>query len=157
MSIEDEDDICICNTRGHGRLLVQCDSCQRWYHLQCIGIRTIAELGRAEDAWFCRSCMTNAFGPPRANTPTHLQFGELQTQRSTNLSIIHSYLIQLMMLYNTPGLFDYDRGGSSLGHFQRRNRERGSEWTRSLSCLPLLTRPLRFWETWWCIYLSGSA
>ena len=89
--------------------------------------------------------MTNAFGPPRANIPTHLQFGEPKTRRSTSLFIIHPYLFQLMMLYNSPGLFDYDRGGSSLGQLQRRNRERLT--VNKVTELPLLTRPLRIGGT----------
>lgn len=48
--------ICICNGMDDGRELVQCDGCQTWYHLSCIGIRSIAELGREDDPWFCRSC-----------------------------------------------------------------------------------------------------
>lgn len=61
---DDEDAvICICNGTDDGRELVQCDGCQTWYHLQCIGIRNIAELGREEDAWFCRSCVTRLRSP----------------------------------------------------------------------------------------------
>lgn len=59
-SSHDEDDdeaVCICNGKDDGRELVQCDACQTWYHLQCIGINNIAELGREEDPWFCRRCV----------------------------------------------------------------------------------------------------
>ncbi|KAG6841545.1 hypothetical protein C0991_009910 [Blastosporella zonata] len=52
----DDEVLCICNGRDDGRELVQCDDCQTWYHLQCIGIRDISELGREEDPWFCRRC-----------------------------------------------------------------------------------------------------
>lgn len=61
--------ICICNGKDDGRELVQCDGCQTWYHLQCIGIRSIAELGREEDAWFCRSCVTRSPSPERPLLP----------------------------------------------------------------------------------------
>lgn len=56
---DDSDDevVCICRGKDDGRELVQCDACQTWYHLQCIGIRTVAELGREEDPWFCRRCV----------------------------------------------------------------------------------------------------
>ncbi|KAF9448847.1 hypothetical protein P691DRAFT_597755 [Macrolepiota fuliginosa MF-IS2] len=55
--------ICICNGKDDGRELVQCDGCQTWYHLECIGIRSITELGREEDVWFCRSCVTRVRSP----------------------------------------------------------------------------------------------
>lgn len=54
---EDDEVVCICNGRDDGRELVQCDACQTWYHLQCIGIKNIAELGKEEDPWFCRRCV----------------------------------------------------------------------------------------------------
>jgi len=65
MEDEDEDVVCICNGKNDGRESVQCDGCQIWYHLQCIGISSIAELGREEDAWFCKSCMTRSPSPER--------------------------------------------------------------------------------------------
>ncbi|KAG2364716.1 hypothetical protein BDR07DRAFT_1400883 [Suillus spraguei] len=52
----DDEIVCICRGSDDGRELVQCDGCHTWYHLQCIGIRSIAELGREEDPWFCSSC-----------------------------------------------------------------------------------------------------
>lgn len=52
----DEEIVCICRGRDDGRELVQCDGCETWYHLQCIGIRNISELGKEEDPWFCRNC-----------------------------------------------------------------------------------------------------
>ncbi|KXN84816.1 Transcription initiation factor TFIID subunit 3 [Leucoagaricus sp. SymC.cos] len=74
---QDKEDtvICICNGKDDGRELVQCDGCQTWYHLECIGIRSIAELGREEDAWFCRSCVTRVRSPSpeRVRMPTVLR------------------------------------------------------------------------------------
>lgn len=58
----DEEAVCICNGKDDGRELVQCDGCHTWYHLQCIGIRNIAELGKEEDPWFCENCMTRSRG-----------------------------------------------------------------------------------------------
>ncbi|KAI0770975.1 hypothetical protein BD413DRAFT_554168 [Trametes elegans] len=56
--IEGEEVICIgCHRGDDGSELVQCDECQTWYHLRCIGIKTIAELGREEDPWFCDACL----------------------------------------------------------------------------------------------------
>ncbi|KAG6878340.1 hypothetical protein C0993_008518, partial [Termitomyces sp. T159_Od127] len=52
----DDEVLCICNGKDDGRELVQCDDCHTWYHLDCIGIRDISELGKEEDPWFCRRC-----------------------------------------------------------------------------------------------------
>ena len=61
---DDEDEVvCICNGKDDGRELVQCDACQTWYHLHCIGIKNIAELGREEDSWFCRGCIARCRSP----------------------------------------------------------------------------------------------
>ena len=61
---DDEDEVvCICNGKDDGRELVQCDNCQTWYHLHCIGIKNIAELGREEDPWFCRGCIARCRSP----------------------------------------------------------------------------------------------
>ena len=55
---EVEDVKCIGCARGDdGTELVQCDLCKEWYHLPCIGIRHVAELGREEDLWFCDACL----------------------------------------------------------------------------------------------------
>ena len=53
---EGDEEVCSCHGVDDGRELVQCDGCQTWYHLQCIGIKNITELGREEDPWFCRAC-----------------------------------------------------------------------------------------------------
>ncbi|KAG2160249.1 uncharacterized protein EDB93DRAFT_1114262 [Suillus bovinus] len=52
----DDEIVCICRGSDDGRELVQCDECHTWYHLQCIGIRSVADLGKEEDPWFCGSC-----------------------------------------------------------------------------------------------------
>lgn len=54
----DEEEICFCRGRDDGRELVQCDACETWYHLQCIGIKSIKELGKEEDPWYCSHCST---------------------------------------------------------------------------------------------------
>ncbi|KAF4607120.1 hypothetical protein EYR38_001178 [Pleurotus pulmonarius] len=51
-----EEVLCVCRGHDDGRELVQCDGCLTWYHLQCIGIKNIAELGREEDPWYCEVC-----------------------------------------------------------------------------------------------------
>jgi hypothetical protein len=52
----EEEATCICNSQDGGRELVQCDSCQTWFHLQCMGIESIAQLGKEEDPWYCYRC-----------------------------------------------------------------------------------------------------
>lgn len=52
----DEEGICFCDRQDDDSDLVQCDACQRWYHLRCIGIRNIADLGNEEDPWYCDRC-----------------------------------------------------------------------------------------------------
>ncbi|EJF55716.1 hypothetical protein DICSQDRAFT_164186, partial [Dichomitus squalens LYAD-421 SS1] len=62
---EVEDVKCIGCARGDdGTELVQCDLCKEWYHLPCIGIRHVAELGREEDLWFCDTCLNLPPAPP---------------------------------------------------------------------------------------------
>ncbi len=55
---DEEEILCICRGRDDGRELVQCDDCRTWYHLECLGIGDIAELGREEDPWYCHNCVT---------------------------------------------------------------------------------------------------
>ncbi|KAH9917392.1 uncharacterized protein BXZ73DRAFT_53365 [Epithele typhae] len=56
---EDVEEVkCIgCRRGDDGSELVQCDECQTWYHLPCIGIKNVAELGREEDPWYCDRCL----------------------------------------------------------------------------------------------------
>ncbi|KAI6022595.1 hypothetical protein EDC04DRAFT_337875 [Pisolithus marmoratus] len=56
--------VCICNEPDDDRDSVQCDACQIWYHLDCIGIRSTSELGREEDPWFCANCAEAKTPPP---------------------------------------------------------------------------------------------
>lgn len=56
--------VCVCQRQDDGRALVQCDACQTWYHLECIGIRSASELGREEDPWFCANCVKVKTPPP---------------------------------------------------------------------------------------------
>lgn len=64
----DSETLCLCQGRDDGRPLVQCDACQTWYHLQCIGIQSTSELGREEDPWFCANC-AEVKTPPPVNIP----------------------------------------------------------------------------------------
>lgn len=51
-----EKTLCICRGTDDGRELVQCDDCKTWFHLECLGIGSVSELGREEDPWFCHDC-----------------------------------------------------------------------------------------------------
>ena len=53
----EDDDFCICEGRVKNRGLVQCNDCERWYHLRCIGVRNPRELGGPNDPWYCSDCM----------------------------------------------------------------------------------------------------
>ncbi|KAI0735899.1 hypothetical protein C8Q76DRAFT_713659 [Earliella scabrosa] len=46
-----------CERGDDGNELVQCDECHTWYHLPCIGIKDVRELGREEDLWYCNKCL----------------------------------------------------------------------------------------------------
>ena len=60
-----EDVECIgCDRGDDGTELVLCDLCNVWYHLACIGIRHVAELGREEDLWYCDRCLQVEPAPP---------------------------------------------------------------------------------------------
>lgn len=54
--VEDEV-VCICRGRDDGRELVQCDDCHVWYHLECIGIGNVEDLGKEDDPWYCSDCL----------------------------------------------------------------------------------------------------
>ncbi|PIL29904.1 transcription factor [Ganoderma sinense ZZ0214-1] len=53
-----------CDRGDDGTELVLCDLCNVWYHLACIGIRHISELGREEDLWYCDRCLEREPAPP---------------------------------------------------------------------------------------------
>ena len=53
----EDGDFCVCEGKVKNRGLVQCDDCERWYHLRCIGVRNAGELGGPHDPWYCTSCM----------------------------------------------------------------------------------------------------
>ena len=53
----EDGDSCVCEGKTKDRGLVQCDDCERWYHLRCIGITDVGELGGPNDPWYCPSCM----------------------------------------------------------------------------------------------------
>jgi len=54
---KEEEIVCICHGKDDGRELVQCDECRTWYHLRCIGIRNVSDLGNEDDPWYCERCL----------------------------------------------------------------------------------------------------
>lgn len=56
----EDEKFCVCEGRVKDRGLVQCDDCERWYHLRCIGVRNAVELGGPNDPWYCTGCMKEA-------------------------------------------------------------------------------------------------
>ncbi|KAF8665115.1 hypothetical protein AX16_000582 [Volvariella volvacea WC 439] len=55
--------LCACKGKVDGRELVQCDTCQVWYHLECVGIKNAADLGPEENPWFCAKCTNHSKQP----------------------------------------------------------------------------------------------
>ena len=53
----EDGDFCVCGGKVKDRGLVQCDDCKRWYHLRCIGVKNVGELGGPEDPWYCGGCV----------------------------------------------------------------------------------------------------
>ncbi|KAJ6455779.1 hypothetical protein C8R45DRAFT_1035632 [Mycena sanguinolenta] len=54
---DNDEVLCICQGKyDEEGDVVQCDMCGTWYHLHCIGIRNIADLGHEDDPWFCQGC-----------------------------------------------------------------------------------------------------
>ncbi|KAK7688250.1 hypothetical protein QCA50_008620 [Cerrena zonata] len=80
----DEEAVCACGGPDDGRELVQCDECRTWYHLQCIGIRDISELGKEEDPWYCPDCLGVA---TPTNDPTFVPNDPSFFQSSSKMSL----------------------------------------------------------------------
>lgn len=81
----DDDETCVCGGKNAGEL-VQCDACNTWYHLRCIGINSVKELGNEEDPWFCGKCVVDEVvrtpSPeliPSSSEPTFVPTDERQT------------------------------------------------------------------------------
>ncbi|KAH8799499.1 hypothetical protein DL96DRAFT_1824231 [Flagelloscypha sp. PMI_526] len=62
----DKDEVlCVCGVEIDDSQLVQCDSCDTWYHMRCVGINDPSELGEEDDLWYCEACAAN-YGPERS-------------------------------------------------------------------------------------------
>ena len=54
--LEDEEVYCICRTSDTSRFMIGCDSCEEWYHGDCINIT--AEAAKKILKFFCQKCRT---------------------------------------------------------------------------------------------------
>ena len=84
---------CLCGDDGSE--LVQCDECQTWYHLPCIGIKNVAELGREEDPWYCDRCLD--IPPALPLEPTFVPTDDRPAERGGRrdaLFLQHSLLLE---------------------------------------------------------------
>ncbi|KZT24697.1 hypothetical protein NEOLEDRAFT_1134750 [Neolentinus lepideus HHB14362 ss-1] len=70
-SEDDEADTisCICRGRNDGEEAVQCDRCDGWYHLSCVGLRSVADLGPADTIWYCPKCTSSCDDEERTPSP----------------------------------------------------------------------------------------
>lgn len=106
---EDLDDeehiICACGGTDDGRELVQCDSCQDWYHWECIGVATLADLGSEDDPWYCANCESKIKGP-RTPSPTFVPaeptFVPTEEKRTFESRTDHPFLASLRDSPVTP-------------------------------------------------------
>lgn len=72
--------VCICNGTGDGEgEQVQCDECQKWFHLECVGIHDMSELGREEDPWYCNDCLGVDKNAHASSSPTFVPTEERMT------------------------------------------------------------------------------
>ena len=51
---------CVCNGGDDGRLLIQCDTCLSWYHVECVGITD--EEAEEMPTYMCKQCQTVEMG-----------------------------------------------------------------------------------------------
>lgn len=108
-SDDDEDRICFCRGRDDGREMVQCDDCKVWYHLECIGVRDVHDLGDEKDPWYCRRCVLHRSGDLYdrlpSSEPTFAPTDEEltpQRQHATDSLLFHSSPLQ-----ESPGFAEW--------------------------------------------------
>ena len=46
---------CGCGPKDDRKTMVQCDGCEDWYHLHCLGLRSNAQ-ELTDDTWYCSTC-----------------------------------------------------------------------------------------------------
>ncbi|KAH6917706.1 hypothetical protein BKA70DRAFT_1382490 [Coprinopsis sp. MPI-PUGE-AT-0042] len=96
---DSDEELCICGGVDDGRPLVQCDGCQTWYHLWCLGISDIRVLGREEDP--CRSPSSEPdFAPMRE--PTFAPTDDAPRERSVDTTFFPSVQESPIWIRNAP-------------------------------------------------------
>ena len=75
---EEEEVYCLCRKPWNGELMVECESCEKWYHPQCVGLALPAnsEIASWGHSWRCAACRGPAPAaaavpavPPRVRGP----------------------------------------------------------------------------------------
>lgn len=106
---DSDEELCICGGVDDGRPLVQCDGCQTWYHLWCLGISDIRVLGREEDPWYCRQCHDNRSRSPSSEPeyaptrePTFAPTDDAPRERSVDTTFLPSVQDSPNWLRNAP-------------------------------------------------------
>ena len=61
---------CLCNRPDDGNMMLQCDTCEYWYHGSCVGVTEESD----KKDWFCPECQDKLdSGMPRSAIPSKLQ------------------------------------------------------------------------------------
>lgn len=131
---ESDEEVCVCHGIDDGRELVQCDGCQTWYHLQCIGIRNIAELGKEEDPWFCRACEQRSESSTPEPEMVPRQPTLVPTDDSPRLSRSHDPPLFQPLLQDSPMGWNPSRMPKTptrSGHDDDHRLSSGSTWIDS--------------------------
>lgn len=59
----------VCNEKEHeesSRDMICCETCEDWYHWECVGIR---QAMKEEDPWYCKRCIYQASSNPKKDFP----------------------------------------------------------------------------------------
>ncbi|KAH9949521.1 hypothetical protein B0H21DRAFT_889765 [Amylocystis lapponica] len=89
--------VCLCHGTDDGRPLVQCDDCHTWYHLDCIGVEDVNELGDEDDPWYCSDCLGVPMTSDPVSEPTLVPTDERPTRDPS-----HDPLFYQMSLQESP-------------------------------------------------------
>ena len=56
LEIEISDVWCMCRQGENGKFMIQCDSCDEWYHGECV--KVTPELAKTFTEYYCPRCQT---------------------------------------------------------------------------------------------------